>query len=85
MFDENESFRNQMTEIMDVLSAAVAAHKLGDLAEAEAGYRGVLARLPDHPQALHMLGAIELQRGNVRCAIDLIRRSIKVHPGHPEA
>ncbi|PAY07411.1 hypothetical protein CK489_16765 [Bradyrhizobium sp. UFLA03-84] len=85
LFDENEGFRSQMTEIVDVLSAAVAAHKSGDLAEAEAGYRNVLARLPDHPQALHMLGAIELQRGDVRRAIDLIRRSIKVHPGHPEA
>ncbi|MCC8977394.1 tetratricopeptide repeat-containing sulfotransferase family protein [Bradyrhizobium acaciae] len=85
LFEENEGFREQVTEIADALSAAVTAHKSGNLEQAEAGYRGILARLPNHPQALHMLGAIELQRGNVQAAIDTIRRAIQVHPGHPEA
>jgi tetratricopeptide (TPR) repeat protein len=85
LIEENEGFRNQLTEISEALSSAVAVHKSGDLAQAEAGYRRVLAKLPNHPQALHMLGGIELQRGNAQCAVDLIRRAIKVHPGHPEA
>jgi tetratricopeptide (TPR) repeat protein len=84
LIEENESFRTQLTEISETLSTAVTTHKSGDLVQAEAGYRSILTRLPNHPQALHMLGAIELQRGNVPLAIDLIRRAIKVHPGHPE-
>jgi tetratricopeptide (TPR) repeat protein len=85
LFEENEGFRNQVTELSESLSTAVTTHKSGDLVQAEAGYRRILSKLPNHPQALHMLGAIELQRGNVQPAIDLIRRAIKVHPGHPEA
>jgi tetratricopeptide (TPR) repeat protein len=84
LFEENEGFRNQLTDLSETLSTAVTTHKSGDLVQAETGYRGILTKLPDHPQALHMLGVIELQRGNVQSAIDLIRRAIRVHPGHPE-
>ncbi|MGE5157173.1 MAG: tetratricopeptide repeat-containing sulfotransferase family protein [Gemmatimonas sp.] len=85
LMQDNEGFRTQLSEISETLSTAVSTHRSGDLVQAEAGYRRVLAKLPDHPQALHMLGAIELQRGNAQSAVDLIRRAIKVHPGHPEA
>jgi tetratricopeptide (TPR) repeat protein len=85
LMQENQGFREQLTEINETLSTAITTHKSGDLVEAEAGYRRILKRLPNHPQALHMLGAIELQRGNVQGAIDLIRRAIKIHPGRPEA
>jgi tetratricopeptide (TPR) repeat protein len=84
LIEENEGFRNQLTELSETLSTAVTTHRSGDLAHAEAGYRGILTKLPNHPHALHMLGVIELQRGNVQSAIDLIRRAIGVHPGHPE-
>ena len=84
LIEENESFRNQLTELSETLSTAVTTHRSGDLVQAEAGYRGILTKLPNQPQALHMLGVIELQRGNVQYAIDLIRRAIQVHPGHPE-
>lgn len=84
LIEENEGFRSQLTELSETLSTAVATHKSGDLAEAESGYRRILSKIPNHPQALHMQGVIELQRGNVQLAIDLIRRAINVHPGHPE-
>jgi tetratricopeptide (TPR) repeat protein len=84
LFEENAGFRNQLTELSETLSTAVTTHKSGDLGQAEAGYRGILTKLPNHPQALHMLGVIELQRGNVQSAIALIRRAIQVHPGRPE-
>ena len=85
LFEENEGFRNQLTELSETLSTAVATHKSGDRVEAEAKYRGILTKAPNHPRALHMLGLIELQRGNAQSAIDLIRRAIQAYPGHPEA
>src|SRR5262249_10168343 len=84
LIDENEHFRNGLAEVNKTFSTAVTTHKSGDLAQAEAGYRSILTKLPNHPQTLHMLGVIEFQRGNAQSAIDLIRRAIKVHPGHPE-
>ena len=84
LIDGNEDFRNQLAELTETLSTAVGTHTSGDLDQAEAAYRRILTELPNHPQALHMLGVIELQRGNIESAIDLIRRAIQVHPGHPE-
>ena len=62
LFESNENFRDQLTELSESLSTAITTHKSGDLVQAEAGYRSILKKLPNHPQALHMLGAIELQR-----------------------
>jgi tetratricopeptide (TPR) repeat protein len=84
LIEGNEGLRNQLIELRENLSTAVAIHRSGDLVQAEARYRGILTKLPSQPQALHMLGVVELQRGNVRPAIDLIRRAIHVHPGDPE-
>jgi tetratricopeptide (TPR) repeat protein len=84
LIEENEGFRNQVTELSETLSTATNTHRSGDLVQAEAEYRGILTKLPNHPHALHMLGIIELQRGNALSAIDLIRRAIQVHPSHPE-
>src|SRR5262245_51728455 len=81
---EGEDFRNQLTELTETFSTAVGTLTSGDLDQAEAAYRRILTELPNHPQALHMLGVIELQRGNVQPAIDLIWRAIRVNPGHPE-
>ena len=38
------------------IKRAVAAHQAGQLDVAEAGYRRVLAVMPDHPDALHLSG-----------------------------
>lgn len=43
--------------------AAAEAHQAGRLAEAEAGYRGVLADSPGHPDARRMLGLVAAQLG----------------------
>jgi tetratricopeptide (TPR) repeat protein len=84
VIDDNGGFRSLLSEVSEALSTAVTAHKSGDLDQAEAGYRSILTKAPYHPQALHMLGTIELQRGHVQSAIDLIRRAIDVQPRHPE-
>src|SRR5262245_51503292 len=62
------------------LSAAVAEHRAGKLAEAEVAYRGILADEPDNPDALHLLGALKQQSGKAEEAISLVRRAIAAKP-----
>ena len=84
LIDGNEGFRAQLAGLTENLSIAVGSHTSGDLDQAEACYRRILTELPNNAQALHMLGVIELQRGKIGSAIDLIRRAVQVHPGHAE-
>ena len=60
-------------------------HQRGQLNEADALYRQVLKVLPQHFDALHMLGVLEAQRGNPQAAVDLIGRAIKVDGRNPAA
>ena len=51
------------------------------MAEAEGIYRQVLAQVPDHAEALHMLGVLACQADRADAAIDLIGRAIAITPG----
>jgi tetratricopeptide (TPR) repeat protein len=62
------------------LSEAVRRHQLGDLAAAEALYRRVLAAAPQHFDACHMLGVLQLQRGEVSSGIDFLQRALRARP-----
>jgi predicted O-linked N-acetylglucosamine transferase (SPINDLY family) len=61
--------------------SGVSHHQAGRVAEAEAIYRQVLLRNPNHAEALHLLGLIAGQYGNDDQAIDLIGRAIRLMPG----
>jgi len=60
-------------------------HRAGQLAEAEAIYREILAADPSHADALHLLGVLAGQTGRNEAAVDFIRRAIALRPDHPEA
>ncbi|HET7033940.1 MAG TPA: tetratricopeptide repeat protein [Casimicrobiaceae bacterium] len=62
---------------------AVAHHQRGDLVAAEAAYRELLAQVPWHFDALHLLGIARMQRGGHGEAVDLIRKAIDVDPRNP--
>src|SRR5690242_7057031 len=62
------------------VEVAVSLHQDGQLAEAESLYRQILSAEPDHHDALHLLGVIELQRGRAQDAVDLISRSLASQP-----
>jgi tetratricopeptide (TPR) repeat protein len=64
---------------------ALAAHHAGDLVEAERRYRLVLARDPNHFDALHMLGIVYAQRGDFVQAEHLIERALAIDPDHVDA
>lgn len=70
-----------MIATLELLTEALAHHQAGRLAEAEAGYRRVLAEEPDNMDALHFLGALAHQAGRHAVALVLIGRAIDVNPG----
>ena len=65
---------------LEDLRAAHAHHQTGDLDRAEAGYRRVLKREPEHPGALHLLGLIAAARGALDDAERLLGRAIRALP-----
>ena len=68
-----------------LLQTAIAHHGAGQLPQADALYRQILQASPDHPDALHLLGAIAYQVGQHELALQLIDRAIQVNPGYAEA
>jgi predicted O-linked N-acetylglucosamine transferase (SPINDLY family) len=70
--------------LQPTFEAAIQHHQAGRLREAEIIYRQVLARQPDHAQALHHLGLIAHQAGRDDIAIDLIGQAGKIDPNAPD-
>jgi predicted O-linked N-acetylglucosamine transferase (SPINDLY family) len=66
--------------IEQAFQTALGHHQAGRLAEAEALYGRVLAQVPDHADALHLLGVLACQSGRPAAAIDLIGRAIALRP-----
>jgi Flp pilus assembly protein TadD len=74
-----------MTTVSQAFAHALQLHQVGQLTEAEALYRQILAVQPSHSGALHLLGVIVHQAGRSDLAIELIRRSIALNPKNPSA
>jgi tetratricopeptide (TPR) repeat protein len=70
-----------MTKLQQKLTAAMAAHRAGDLVGATQSYREVLAEQPEHADALHMLGVIAQQKGNPELGLKLIEAALAKQPG----
>jgi predicted O-linked N-acetylglucosamine transferase (SPINDLY family) len=71
-----------MTTLADALTTAQQYHQAGDLAQAEAMYRQILAADPSHPTALHFLGVIAHQVGQHHVAVDYMKQSIAREPSN---
>ena len=72
-----------MSTIQSSLEAALAHHRAGQLAEAEAIYRQVLTANPNEPNALHLLGLVAHQTGHASQAVEIITRAIQFAPQMP--
>ncbi|HUZ73445.1 MAG TPA: tetratricopeptide repeat protein, partial [Stellaceae bacterium] len=70
----------QSPDIAITLQKAQAFHQRRQLAQAEFLYRTILSRVPDHFDALHLLGVIEIQRQHYDAAIRLIAQALKANP-----
>jgi tetratricopeptide (TPR) repeat protein len=69
-----------MQWVSERLSRARNSHVAGQLEQAEAIYREILARHPDQPDALHLTGVVAHQRGQHTDARELISRAISINP-----
>lgn len=61
------------------LRVGMTFHERGDLANAEACYRGALGQVPEHPYGLHLLALAAYQRGRHTEALALVERAIARH------
>jgi tetratricopeptide (TPR) repeat protein/SAM-dependent methyltransferase len=66
-------------DIRNLLTEAVRLHRAGQLEQAAALYRKVLAVDPNSADALHLLGMVALQQGHAKTATELIRKAIALH------
>ncbi|MGD0387896.1 MAG: tetratricopeptide repeat protein [Tepidisphaeraceae bacterium] len=71
--------------IQQAFDLALQHHQAGRLREAEQLYRQILARQPEHADAMHLRGVIAHQMGRNDVAVDLIRRAIALNPNSAEA
>lgn len=67
-----------------ILDQAIAAHRSGNLSEAELAYTTILRGSKTHPIALHMLGLLHAQRGNFADAEPLLKKAVRLDAGNPE-
>ena len=67
-------------DFADLLARANGFHRSGDLARAQAGYKKLLRKRPNHFDALYLLGVSEHQSDNSRAAEPLLRRALLVDP-----
>ncbi len=71
------------SKIQETFDLARSRHQAGQLSEAEALYRQVLAREPNHAPTFHMLGMLAVQVGRADMAIGLFRTAIARTPNPP--
>ena len=66
--------------IEEALAKAVAAHKEGNLQEAEHLYRGILQSQPTHPEANHNMGVLATTAGQNSEAMFFFKKAVEVKP-----
>src|ERR1700693_429978 len=71
-------------ELASLLAMAVRHHQAGELVQAEACYRRVLAIDPRHGRALYYLGVLSAHTGRFDAASDLIGGAAALDPRNPE-
>jgi predicted O-linked N-acetylglucosamine transferase (SPINDLY family) len=74
-----------MATIPEAFTVAQHHHRAGRIAEAERGYREILAIDPGHVGSLHFLGVLAHQAGRNDAAVHLISRALALDPGSPDA
>jgi tetratricopeptide (TPR) repeat protein len=71
--------------IEQAFAMALEQQRFGRLAEAERICRQILARDSEHADAIHLLGMIAAQAGQIDAGMALIERAIQLRPNWPEA
>jgi len=71
---------DDLPDIAQALQQALRLHQGGRVDEAAVLYRQVLARSPDNPDALHLLGLVLRRQGDAAQAVELIARAVELRP-----
>ncbi|PYQ21433.1 MAG: hypothetical protein DMF81_15395, partial [Acidobacteria bacterium] len=67
------------------IQEVVSLYNAGDLTGAIARVQAVLAARPDMPLALQNLAFLQRETGDLRSAVETLRRSLAVHPADTDA
>jgi predicted O-linked N-acetylglucosamine transferase (SPINDLY family) len=74
-----------MPTLAQAMNAAIAMQQSGKLAEAQRVYEQILAAVPGHAPALHLLGVLHHQRGEHTEAARRIRQALAIDANQPDA
>jgi len=90
MFDDGSSIRSSLAgspkelpaspNAQTLVQQALAHHRAGQFGEAERLYRQALDLDPNHADAIHLLGMLAFQTGDLDRAATTIRQAIAIHP-----
>ncbi|OEJ66255.1 tetratricopeptide repeat protein [Magnetovibrio blakemorei] len=73
------------SNIQQTLDSAIQHHMAGQLPQAKGLYEEVLAKAPNQPDALRMLGILARQVGKLDISIELIGKAIAARPDYADA
>jgi protein O-GlcNAc transferase len=76
---------SESVDLAPMLAQAVEFHQAGNLESAQAIYSRILAEVPDHFDALHLLGVLRHQQGHHEDACALMTTAISVNPQSVDA
>jgi tetratricopeptide (TPR) repeat protein len=76
--------RSGSSTVISHLRAGLVHHQARRLSDAEACYRRALDLAPQHPDALHLLGALLLERGDLVPAVTHLERAVRARPDAPD-
>jgi len=71
--------------VQQQLESGVSHHQAGRFPEAEAIYRQILSRHPNHVGAMILLGGLAVRTGRLDPAIELLRHAIRCEPRYADA
>jgi predicted TPR repeat methyltransferase len=66
----------------DLLNIGIEHHRGGRLGDAEGAYRALLSREPGNPDAMHWLGVLLLQAGQLRKGASLLEQAAAMRPAN---
>lgn len=69
-----------MPKVDQLLRAAIDLHHKGNIAEAKFIYEKIIQLVPQHADALHLLGVVAYQRRQYQISVDLIGKAIVLAP-----
>lgn len=71
--------------LAQTLDRAVSHHMAGRLSDAAEIYNRILATYPDQPDALHLLGMVAYQQGQIERAVTMLEKAVSLAPGNADA